>query len=142
MGRITVRLTLRQWDSSNQLYFTVTSYKIGRQGGECEPSRSVCSCVSIAFPEISIYLFIYLSIYLFIYLPIQLAPGLVELQHGAGGLAPPLHQREADLQRAAPLRQGEHPQPGRELHLPRGHAGGDTWQGTRVVTRDCRRRSS
>ena len=60
-----LELSLDGWEAAGSLYFTVTSYKIGRQGGECEPSRSVCSCVSIAFPRyLSIYLFIYLSIYL------------------------------------------------------------------------------
>ena len=43
VGRITVRLTLSQWDSSNQLYFTVTSYKLGKAGHtrqECSELRS------------------------------------------------------------------------------------------------------
>ena len=50
VGRITVRLTLSQWDSSNQLYFTVTSYKLGKAGHtrqECSELRSAGKYVTL-----------------------------------------------------------------------------------------------
>ena len=40
---VRLELSLEGWEAASSLYFTVTSYKIGRQGGECEPSRSVCA---------------------------------------------------------------------------------------------------